>query len=191
VNKHGEKKHRAIFLDRDGTINVDNGYLSCCEDFCFLPGVLRALKRLQRAGYLLVVVTNQSGVARGYFSMNCATQINEHMNRLLLEEGINLAGIYMCPHHPEGESGNFYSCRCRCRKGQPGMLLQAAGELDIDLSRSWMVGDKHSDIEAGYRAGCQSSLLILEYERQKKMTTPQYCDGIFSNLADFADFLLQ
>lgn len=149
---------RAVFLDRDGTINVEKGYLFRAEEFEFIPGVPQALKRLQDAGFLLVVVTNQSGVARGYYTLEDVDILHRHMCSRLQKYGVTLAGIYVCPHHPT--AGNPpYRRDCECRKGRPGLLLQAAEELDIDLADSFMVGDKNSDIEAGENAGCHACLV--------------------------------
>ncbi|MCD4812013.1 HAD family hydrolase, partial [bacterium] len=127
-----EKPRRAVFFDRDGTLIVEKNYLHRIEDFEFIPGVPQALKRLQDAGFLLVVVTNQSGVAREYFTVETVHRLHEHMCLELKHYCVNINGIYFCPHHPDAE--------CDCRKGKPGMILQAADDLDIDLSRSFMTG---------------------------------------------------
>ena len=148
----------AVFLDRDGTINIEKDYLIDPAEFEFIPGVPQALKRLQDSGYLLVVVTNQSGVARGYFSSEQVDRLHEHMLQLLQRYGIKLAGIYSCPHHPTAGTGE-YLIDCDCRKGKPGMLLQAAQDLGIDLHKSYMIGDKEADISAGVAAGCRPLLV--------------------------------
>jgi D-glycero-D-manno-heptose 1,7-bisphosphate phosphatase len=149
---------RAVFLDRDGTLNIEKDYLYRVADFEFIPGVPQALKLLQDAGFLLVVVTNQSGVARGYYSLEDVALLHQYMRRELLKFGVELDGIYVCPHHPTlGHPP--YRVACGCRKGAPGLLLQAAQELKIDLSRSFMVGDKLSDFEAGTKAGCNALLV--------------------------------
>ncbi len=148
----------AVFLDRDGTLNVEKNYLIDPAEFEFIPGVPQALKRLQDAGYLLVVVTNQSGVARGYFSLEQVRRLHDYMEKLLQTYGVKLAGVYSCPHHPEAGIGE-YSKNCSCRKGAPGMLLQAAQDLAVDLQKSYMVGDKEADILAGFAAGCSSILV--------------------------------
>ena len=128
----------AVFLDRDGTINRECHYLQRIDDFELLPGAPEALRKLQAAGFLLVVVTNQSGVARGYFSFETVTEINRHMQAVLAESGVVLDGIYVCPHHPTAGDGPL-TRSCTCRKGSPGLLLQAAADLSIDLPRSWLV----------------------------------------------------
>lgn len=159
---HRNAGRRAVFLDRDGTINVEKNYLHRIEDFEFIPGVPQALKKLQDAGFLLVVVTNQSGVARGYYTLDDVDVVHQYMRAKLLESGVNIDGIYVCPHHPtKGHSS--YRKSCNCRKGKPGMLLQAAEDLNINLKKSYMVGDKLADLEAGDAAGCRSLLVRTGY----------------------------
>ncbi len=143
---------KAVFLDRDGTLIFDEGYISDPGKVVLIPGVADALKRLSGAGFLLVVVSNQSGIGRGYFSEESSRAVNSRMERLLAEKSVRLDGIYCCPHSPEE--------KCRCRKPGPGLLLKAAAELGIDLSRSAMLGDKESDAEAGLSAGCRCNLRL-------------------------------
>lgn len=156
----GEK--RAVFLDRDGTINVEVQYLSRAEDFRLIPGVPHALQRLKDAGFLVVVVTNQSGVGRGLYDEAALQAVHDRMHDELLSFGITIEACYFCPHHPEHALGD-YRIDCSCRKPLPGMLQQAALDLDIDLCRSYMVGDKLSDIEAGLNAGCRSLMVKTGY----------------------------
>lgn len=153
---------RAIFLDRDGTINVEKDYLIAPADLVLLPGVGAALRRGHAAGYLLIVVTNQSGVARGYFTTTAVEALHDHLQRELLPYGVQIDAFYFCPHHPEHGAGP-----CDCRKGEPGMLVQAAREHHIDLAASWMIGDKRSDVEAGNKAGCRSILVHTGYGEQE------------------------
>ena len=143
---------RAAFIDRDGVLNEDHGYVFRAEDFHWLPGAIAALARLQQAGYALVVVTNQSGIARGFYSEADLARLNAHMQAELQAQGVALAGIYACPHHPQG-SVVAYRRICDCRKPSPGLILQAAHALSLDLAASCLFGDKASDIEAGRRAG--------------------------------------
>jgi len=152
----------AVFLDRDGTINIEKDYLHRPEELEFIPGVPQAIRRLNDAGYLVIVVTNQSGVARGYFSLDDVTHLHAHMQRELEQVGAHVDGFYICPHHPEKGEG-IYRVACDCRKGAPGMLLQAAHEYGIDTSRSFMIGDKPADIEAGRAAGCTPLLVLTGY----------------------------
>ena len=143
----------AVFLDRDGVINVDHGYVSTWEQFEFLPGVPEALRELQDAGYLLVVVSNQSGIGRGYYSEADVESLNQaiaqHLDRTV---GVTLSGFYHCPHHPTEAEGEFRR-QCDCRKPAPGMIRQAVLDHGIDVQASLLVGDKDSDIEAGRAAG--------------------------------------
>ena len=149
----------AVFLDRDGTINRDPGYLTDPELLQIFEDVPQALRLLQLSGYALVVVTNQSGVARGCFTEHRLADIHGRLLQLLGNEGIVLDGIYYCPHHPYA-SLEVYRRNCNCRKPEPGLLLQAAQDLELDLARSVMVGDSISDIQAGRRAGCGLTVLV-------------------------------
>lgn len=147
----GAKKRPAVFLDRDGTIIDDIGYLADPGGVAFYPGVPQALKRLQERGYLLVIVTNQSGIGRGYFDEETAIAVNLAMLGMFREKGVVLASIYYCPHHP-GDG-------CRCRK--PGLLMvdRAVGDLGIDKDRSWFVGDIDKDVLTGMNAGLKPILV--------------------------------
>lgn len=155
-----ERERRpAAFIDRDGVINREREYVYRIEDFELVPGAIEGLRRLHEAGYALVVVTNQAGIARGLYTEADFQQLSSHMWQLLKGHGIDLAGIYHCPHHPTAGQGE-YRRDCDCRKPAPGMLLRAAAELDLDLSRSVMVGDKRSDAEAGRAAGIREAVLV-------------------------------
>lgn len=143
---------RALFLDRDGVLNVDHGYVFRPADFEVIDGVFDALRRAQERDYALIVVTNQSGIARGLFSSADYQRLEGHMRRIFSAEGVDFTAIYHCPHHPDGQVAEF-ACQCTCRKPQPGMILRAAQEHAIDLSRSIMVGDKESDAQAAGAAG--------------------------------------
>ncbi len=147
--------NRAVFVDRDGTLIEDPGYLSDPAGVRLLPGAAEAIASLKQAGYKIVVVTNQSGVARGLFTERTLEEIHMELRRLLAEQNAALDGIYYCPHHPEGIVRGYIR-ESEERKPSPGMLLRAARELDIDLSASWMVGDSEADVEAGRRAGCRT-----------------------------------
>lgn len=153
------KVRRAVFLDRDGTINVEKDYLYKIEDFEFIPGAPEAIKRLKDGGFLVIVVTNQSGVGRGYFDEREVETLHDHLQSELAGYGTAIDAFYYCPHHPEHGVGD-YRIVCDCRKGAPGMLLQAAAEHNIDLQQSFMIGDKLADIEAASRAGCQPILVL-------------------------------
>jgi D-glycero-D-manno-heptose 1,7-bisphosphate phosphatase len=142
----------AVFLDRDGVINVDSGYVGDWDSFVFLPGVIEAMRRLCDAGYALVIVTNQSGIGRGYYTEDDFHTLTERMCKELSQHGVSIAGIYFCPHLPEATLAHYRKA-CDCRKPQPGLIHRAAEELDVDLSRSAMVGDKDSDMQAALAAG--------------------------------------
>jgi len=151
----------AVFLDRDGTINVEKDYLYRIDEFEFTPGAVEAIRLLNQAGYLVVVVTNQSGVARGYYTEADVKTLHAHINQVLNSQGARVDAWYYCPHHEQGKPP--YNLACDCRKPMPGMLRQAAVDHAIDLTRSWMVGDKPADIEAGQAAGCRPVLVMTGY----------------------------
>ena len=143
---------KAFFFDRDGVINIDHGYVSKIEDFTFTDGIFPVLRALKDKGYDLIVVTNQSGIGRGYYAETDFEQLTEWMLSQLDSEGIHIAAVYHCPHSPEAD--------CSCRKPAPGMILQAIHEHGIDPALSWMVGDKPSDMQAAAAAGIYNRVLL-------------------------------
>lgn len=161
-------KQKAIFLDRDGTINQYVGFLRHIHEFELIEGVVDAIKLINQSEYLTIVVTNQPVIARGEVSWDYLNDIHKKMNTLLGKAGAYVDGIYICPHHPdkgfEGERPE-YKINCSCRKPKPGLFLQAAKDFNIDLSKSYMIGDSENDVRAGVAAGCMDSVLI---ERNKK-----------------------
>ena len=159
----GEKRRQpAVFLDRDGTINEEVGYLDSVEKLRLLPGAAKAIRLINESGMKAVVVTNQSGVARGFYDEAFVEETHARLREVLRAEGAFLDGLYFCPHHPTEGRGN-YLLPCNCRKPAPGLLLQAAKELRLDLARSYMVGDTLKDIEAGARAGMKGILVRTGY----------------------------
>lgn len=163
-------KQKAIFLDRDGTLNHYVGFLRNIDEFELLPGAAEAVALINASGYLAVVITNQPVIARGEVSEEALRQIHNKMETLLGLEGAYLDGIYVCPHHPEhGFAGERPELKivCECRKPKPGLLLQAASDLNIDLASSWMIGDSESDLLAGRAAGCKVALLTREPQNMK------------------------
>lgn len=160
--KNLKNKQKAIFLDRDGTINKYVGFLRDIDDFELLPGVAEAIRMINESGYLAIVVTNQPVIARGEVTFEQLESIHCKMETLLGKEGAYLDGIYFCPHHPDsGYEGEISELKfeCSCRKPKPGMLLKAADDLNIDLTQSWMVGDSIADIQAGKNAGCKTAFI--------------------------------
>jgi D,D-heptose 1,7-bisphosphate phosphatase len=152
------KKRQAVFLDRDGTINEEVGYLDRMEKLQLIPGAAEAIRLINKSGMKTVVITNQSGVARGFFDEAFVEKTHTHLRDILRVKGALIDAFYFCPHHPT-EGRAEYLKICDCRKPAPGMLLRAAEELRIDTHRSYMVGDTLKDIEAGVRAGAQGILV--------------------------------
>ncbi len=157
-------KTKAVFLDRDGTINVEKDYLYKISDFEFLPGVIDALKLLQSAGYLLIIITNQSGIARGYYKEEDYENLNEWMLNELKAEGVNIDAVYYCPHHPEAMVEK-YRVSCTCRKPGIGLFEQAVKDFNIDLSKSYAIGDKIRDCAICKTTDCKG-FLIANNEKQ-------------------------
>lgn len=168
----------AVFLDRDGTLNVEVNYLHRITDLELIPGAAQAIRRLNGAGYLVVVVTNQAGIARGFFDAAAVHQLHAHLAAVLASHGARVDAFYFCPHHPE------FTAACACRKPEPGMLLRAADEHAIDLSRSWLVGDTIGDLGAGDAAGCRTVLVRTGYGAR---TAAQLTPGIPAPEAVVAD----
>ena len=167
--KNLRNKQKAIFLDRDGTINKYVGFLRNIDDFELIDGVSDAIKRINQSGYLAIVVTNQPVIARGEVSWQELDEIHKKMETLLGKDGAYIDGIYICPHHPdkgfEGERPE-YKFDCDCRKPKPGLLLQAAKDFNIDLSQSYMIGDSEQDVKAGDAAGVKASVLLPRNEEK-------------------------
>lgn len=163
--KNLTNKQKAIFLDRDGTINKYVGFLRNIDDFELIEGVAEAIKLINQSGYLAIVVTNQPVIARGEVTWDELNEIHKKMATLLGKEGAYVDGIYICPHHPDkGFDGERpeYKIDCDCRKPKPGLLLQAAKDFNIDLSESYMIGDSRRDVEAGENAGVKKSIRVAE-----------------------------
>lgn len=149
-------KRPAVFLDRDGTVNEDLDFVTTPDAVRLLPGAAQALKALQDAGYLLLVVTNQSGVARGKMSEEVLCAIHERLDELLAEAGVELTDYYYCPHHPTEGEDDLYTFACRCRKPLPGLFLDAAEDYRVDRDQSFAVGDAARDLQAAEAAGIRS-----------------------------------
>jgi D-glycero-D-manno-heptose 1,7-bisphosphate phosphatase len=152
----------ALFVDRDGVVIVEKEYLKEVGQILLVPRAAEAIARVNAQGIPVVVITNQSGVARGYFAEEWVARVHKQIDLLLAERGAHIDRYYYCPHHPTEGKGT-YRIDCACRKPKPGMLLRAAAELDLDLSRSYVIGDRLSDLEAGERAGCAAILVRTGY----------------------------
>ena len=176
--KNLHNKQKAIFLDRDGTINKYVGFLRNIDDFELIEGVSEAIKNINQSGYLAIVVTNQPVIARGEVTWDELHEIHKKMETLLGMDGAYIDGIYICPHHPdkgfEGERPE-YKYDCDCRKPKPGLLQQAAKDFNIALDESYMIGDSERDVEAGKAASCKDSILI---ETNKENALLDGCDSI-------------
>ena len=164
---------KALFLDRDGVINKEKNYLYKIEDFEFVDGVFETCRYFQEKGYLIIIVTNQAGIARGKYTEQDYQILTDWMLAEFEKQGITISKAYHCPHHPE------FTGECGCRKPKPGMLIQAKKEFDIDMPNSLMVGDKNSDIEAAINSGIQNKYLVLTGH---KILENKSCVEILDNL---------
>lgn len=186
-------KKPTVFIDRDGTMTVEGGYINHPSRLELIPTTAAGIRLLNENGILAVIATNQAGVARGYFTEDLIHVVHGRMTDLLKEQNATLDGIYYCPHHPR-EGKPPYRAECNCRKPLPGMIEQAARELPVDLSRSYMVGDKISDSEFGHRLGLRTVMVLTgygrgeyEYQRQDWKDTP---DFIAENLEEAVKWIV-
>lgn len=184
----------AVFLDRDGTLNEEGGYINHVDRLKLIDGAAEAVALLGRHGLKTIVVTNQAGVARGYYPAEHVPKLHDRLRALLKEQGAELDAIYYCPHHPDIGKYPFRQ-DCDCRKPKLGMIRRAEKELSVDASRSYMVGDKISDVEFGRKAGCKSILVLtgygkgeLEYHRDKLDGEPDY---IADDILDAAKWIVK
>lgn len=181
----------AVFLDRDGTINEDPGYLGNPADVVLYPGAAKALANIKaRLNFKLVVVSNQSGVARGLITKDMVDKVNKRINELLAEENVSIDAFYYCPYHPDFNSKE----ECECRKPSPKLVFDAAEDLNIDLSKSYFIGDTVADIECGFNAGLKTILVKTGYglesismlQKQNKIPT-----FVAENLTDACNYIIQ
>lgn len=184
---HQQSGCPAIFLDKDGTLIVDVPYNVDPQKMWLQPGAAEGVQRLHEAGYALVVVSNQSGVARGYFTEAALDTVEQRLAELL---GVPLTGFYYCPHHPRGAVLE-YAIACSCRKPEPGLILRAAADHHLDLSRSWLIGDILNDVEAAHRAGCRAILIDNGNETEWQRGAGRDPDYTASDIAKAADVILQ
>ncbi len=181
--------NKAVFLDRDGTIVEDVGYLNDPKQIAFIPGSIEAIKKLNEAGFKVVVITNQAGVARGLITEDMLQTIDKTLHKWILSGGAHLDGLYYCPHHPE--HGVYpYKQTCECRKPHPGLIKRAQRDLDIDLKQSFMIGDKHSDIEAGKRAGVKTIFVLSGRGREEEGKIKEKPDHTAKNLLEAVNWIL-
>jgi D-glycero-D-manno-heptose 1,7-bisphosphate phosphatase len=183
----------ALFVDRDGTLTEEVGYVNHPRRLRLLPRSAEAVRRLNQAAVPVVVVTNQAGVARGYFSPDVLTAVNDELLRQLKEAGASVDGVYVCPHHPSAGAPP-YRQECDCRKPRPGLLTRAAADLALDLTRSAVVGDKPSDLEAAARVGARGVLVLTGYGlgewEYRRTTFPVPPDHVAGDLLDAVEWFL-
>lgn len=180
---------KAAFLDRDGVINLDRAYVHQWDEFEFVPGAVDAMRRLREAGYALIVVTNQSGLARGMYTEAQFQELTRHMREALAAAGAEVEAVYHCPHHPKGKVPEL-AVDCDCRKPEPGMILRAVREHGLSLEQSFMVGDKPSDIEAARAAGLGHAY-IVQSDNEESTDGLAGADAAYADLASCVDALLK
>lgn len=184
-NQHPGQRKRTVFLDRDGVLNQERGdYVFEPSQLSLIPGAAQAVAAFTKAGWSVVVFTNQAGVGRGYYTLATLDAIHDRMRAEIEAEGGTLEGIYACPHHPDDN--------CLCRKPKPGLLLEAASELSIDLASSWVIGDSPRDIAAGHAVGCSTIVVLTGHTKQYDASVfpdPQP-DQVFPDLAAAANWLI-
>lgn len=154
--------HKAVFLDRDGTVTEEVGYLNDLSKLRLIPNAGKAIQALNQSGFKVILVTNQAGVARGYFPETLVHEAHDQLKQMLRQEGAYLDGIYHCPHHPTAGTTR-YTMTCDCRKPSIGLIQRAVRDLSLDVKQSYVVGDKWSDVELGHRAGAFSVLVLSGY----------------------------
>jgi D-glycero-D-manno-heptose 1,7-bisphosphate phosphatase len=181
----------AVFVDRDGTLIIDRGYLSRLDDMELLPGAIEALRLVREAGFAVVVVTNQAGVARGRFEESFVPEAHRHLQSLLESGGASVDAFYYCPHHPEGVV-DAYRRVCECRKPAPGMVVRAARELDLDVARSFVVGDTWLDVGLATRAGARGILVRTGYGASVEAAPPKGVSAaaVVDTVLDAAHFVI-
>lgn len=184
---------RAVFLDRDGNVCEDVGYLGDASKLHVYPYAAKAIRRINESSMLAILVTNQSGVARGHFGEDAVLKVHDRLERELARGGARLDGIYYCPHHPTiGQPP--YRQACECRKPRPGMLVRAAADHDIDLSKSFVVGDKYSDVRLAHEAGARAVLVRTGYGRGEweydRATWPRQPEHVAETLEDAVEWIL-
>ena len=173
VKNKNKNKNKAAFLDRDGVINYDYGYVGKIKNFVFLPNVFKALQTIQNHGFLIIIITNQSGIGRGFYNISDYEAVTKHMKSVLIQHKINLTDIFYCPHKPDDN--------CNCRKPKPEMILSASKKYDIDLEKSFLVGDNVSDVMAGKNAGVKRCFQLVQNKKElQNIKVDAAYDSLFS-----------
>ncbi|MEJ5963427.1 D-glycero-alpha-D-manno-heptose-1,7-bisphosphate 7-phosphatase [Pedobacter immunditicola] len=180
---------KAIFIDKDGTLIPDLPYNVDPAKITLAVNSVKGLRQLHRAGYKLIVVSNQSGIAMGMFEPSALWRVEFKLRGLMAREGLYLGGFYYCPHHPEGALAD-YRVDCSCRKPAPGLILKAAADYDLELSKSWMIGDILNDVEAGHNAGCRSVMIDNGNETEWDLNRKRIPDAMVKNINQAAEYIL-
>lgn len=183
-----------VFLDRDGTINYDAGYINHVDNFIMYPYAAQAIRMLNKSGYYVIVITNQSGLGRGFFNEETLDEIHNYMVQSLKEQGANIDGIYFCPHDPNTKIEK-YKAVCNCRKPETGLVEMAFKDFNIDKSKMYFIGDKYSDIMAGHKSGCKTIIVKTGYGKgdliHKSHKWEVQPDKIADTLLDAVKFILK
>ena len=180
---------KAIFIDKDGTLIPDFPYNVDPAKITLALDSVKGLRQLQHAGYKLIIVSNQSGIALGMFERSALWRVEFKLRGLMAREGLYLGGFYYCPHHPQGTL-SAYRMECDCRKPAPGLILKAAEDHHIDLSQSWMIGDILNDVEAGHNAGCRAIIIDNGNETEWDLNRKRIPDAMVKNINQAADYIL-
>jgi D-glycero-D-manno-heptose 1,7-bisphosphate phosphatase len=180
-------KNKAVFLDRDGVINEDKGYVHKIEDFKIYPEVFPALKKLQEAGYKLLIVTNQSGIALDYYTEEDFFKLTDYMLKIFEKEGIHIDKVYYCPHHENGINPK-YTIKCDCRKPESGMIRQGIEEFNIDPTKSYLIGDKENDIKAAHKEGVKA--ILVKTGQGMKYVEGTEADFVAENILDAVENII-
>ena len=171
-----ETKKKAVFLDRDGIINVEKNFVKTWDEFEFIPGIFENIKRLNKNGFLVIIVTNQSGIKRGFYTEETLKTIHSNMLKILEDNDAYVDDIFYCPH--------FDDDNCNCRKPKPGMIIEASEKHNIDLKESWVIGDNERDIIAGKKAGCKTIHVMINAEQDKQSNIKNEADFSSKDLYD-------
>ncbi len=177
---------KALFLDRDGIVNIDTEYLYKIEDFKFVEGIFDLCRFFQQRGYLIIIITNQSGIARGYYTEEDFRHLTDWMLKQFLKEGVKITDVYYCPHHPEAAVEEKYKRQCLCRKPNPGLLMMARDAYDLNLEKSLLVGDKESDVQTGINAGI-GTVIYINAEAGESPVSSKHYKTVMEMLEDFRD----